>query len=281
MNTKVKVYPGQPVPGFYNEKYDRPDRNLIVTGIPRSGTSLFSTLLNEIPNVYCMNEILYNLSNLPMDMAVIRRSLINGQAVPNKYKDGKLATNTGTEKSQIEILPKVIDKLFDDDCVVGSNVNLPYLNNIQFLLMLKYKIIAIVRDPIYTIASWQTENCKEMQIHNLMGEDLYQMFWHIPITAETNTERQAQVWNHYAGVIWKLVDEGMKMNYFTYEDIMEQADVILETVACDFDIDLKDDIPLPPLKNQNTPERYPDINLKAIKDAVKEHCPNRELFGYD
>lgn len=279
MTQHFKEYPANTVQGFYNSKYDKPDRNLIITGIPRSGTSLFSTLLNEIPNVYSMNEILYNIYNLPKDMAIVRYNLVNNLPVPNKYKDNKLATNTGIDK-EITTEARIMDKEFDDNCVVASNVNLPYLNNIQCILTFGFKIIAVVRDPVYAIASWNMPYCKEMQIHNVMLENLYGMFWMIPMVKETNIERQAELWEWYAGIINKLF-EGGKIEYIKYEDFFNPPLYILSWVAKQLDVELPNNLCTPILKNNNKDDRYPDVDIEAIREAVKEYCPIRKVFGYE
>ena len=81
----------------------QPHRNLIVTGMPRSGTSLFSTIINKFENAVCLNEILYNVDSLPESFVEIRRRLISGEAIPNRYdRSGNLATDTQGNPNNVE-----------------------------------------------------------------------------------------------------------------------------------------------------------------------------------
>ena len=71
------------------------DRNFIVCGIARSGTSLFSVLMNSFDNVVCLNEVFYNVITLPGAFLEIRERLLDRKPIPNKFTDsGELATDS-------------------------------------------------------------------------------------------------------------------------------------------------------------------------------------------
>ena len=78
------------------QQYHKPARNIIVTGITRSGTTLFTKLLNDIPNVVCFNEIgyFYDIRHIPLSFAMMRWRLVTGKTVPNVYDvDGNNTTD--------------------------------------------------------------------------------------------------------------------------------------------------------------------------------------------
>ena len=67
----------------------------VVTGIPRSGTSLMSTILSSSENSFCFNEVHYQIPVLPSFFSEMRKRIENGLPVINKINEkGKLTTDT-------------------------------------------------------------------------------------------------------------------------------------------------------------------------------------------
>jgi glycosyltransferase involved in cell wall biosynthesis len=252
-------------------KYHKPEKNLIVTGIPRSGTSLFSTLLNSFDNAICLNEILYDVDSLPSSFAEIRQRIISREPVPNRYNEsGKLTTDT--QGSGADILEKVVRK-GDENIVIGSKINIPYLNQINKILDYGYKVIAIVRDPLYTIGSWNSSKAAKIPEAHVTDDDMHPRWSKFKFTSSDKIERQAQIWNFYASLIWNLRD---KIKLYTYELITSDPEWVINDV-CD---SLELEFPKYTLEmiNQNIDARYPKI--EEIKEAVKKYCPIKNVFAY-
>lgn len=134
-------------------EFDRPERNLILTGIPRSGTSFVSEFLSSQPNTFCVNEVFYEVDGLRTQLARTRAALTTGAPVPNRYaRSGKLSADTRREGAKVRFLPA--EGAYDSNCLVGSNVNVPYLNRLPQLTMSGSRVVALVRDPTFTLASW-------------------------------------------------------------------------------------------------------------------------------
>ena len=237
-------------------EFNKPDRNIVVTGIVRSGTSLLSSLLCKIPNCYCFNEIFYSLDKLPAHLAEARYKIKFGLPVPNKYKDGKLTTNT----MQGEAVEKYVLKGdYDENVVLGSNVNFPYINSINFILdYLGYHIISVVRNPIYAIASWNSDRCNQIAAHNLM--QVQQRFFHVPFTKNTNVGRQVELWIYYFRVLYSLYNARI-IALCKYEDLVNDPNSYLEN----FCIRYKLEKPVfPKLESCNVESRY-DFDLNEIR----------------
>ena len=267
--TKEKTSPSGTLIDISN--FHKPHRNLIVTGIPRSGSSLFSVLINSIENVVCLNEIVYDVLKLPHTFEEIRKRLVLKTPIPNKYDSSGVLT-TNTQDGVVNIEEKVVE-IVDDNVVVGSKVNIPYLNEIQTILNYGYKIIAIVRDPVFTIGSWNSKKTSHLDEARVTGDNMSPRWTHIPFTTEEKIGRQAQIWQFYARLIWSLRD---RIKIYTYEQVTSNTEWVLKDV-CEY-LGLKIPQKTKPLDNLNSESRYPDI--AEIREAVKQNCPISREFGY-
>ena len=72
----------------------KPERNLVIAGIPRSGTSLLSVILNEVEGIVSLNEVLYDVENLDKDFTIVRYNIINGKRITNNSREIKKSTNS-------------------------------------------------------------------------------------------------------------------------------------------------------------------------------------------
>jgi len=251
--------------------YHKPERNVIITGIPRSGTSLFSVLLNNVHNAVCLNEVLYDVYSLPQELAEIRRRLVAGEPIPNRYdSSGALTCDTQNGKNSIEYRRV---KTVDRNVVIGSKINIPYLNQIETILNYGYKVIAIVRDPVYTIGSWNSKKATRIPEAQVTDENLHPRWTHFPFVSSGKLERQAQIWQFYATLIWKLQD---RIKIYTYEQITNHTDEVLSDVCRYLNLEKPD--PAEKLKNLNVRSRY--TGGKGVRRAVREFCPIRQMFGY-
>lgn len=251
---------------------DRPERTLVVTGIPRSGTSLFSALINRIHGIVCFNEIFYDVDTLPYDIARTRRRLVTGAPVPNKYDSaGRLATDTmdGAEVRYVA-LPKQ-----PRDVVVATNVNVPYLFSMQRLLELGCPIIALVRDPVFTIASWGSARAAAIPEAHLgpPERDIHPRWQHLNFAGATAIERRAELWNHLAAMIAQFRHT---IRVVRYEDLVRDPGRELTRLARQFDLEGPGNVD--ELRNRNENLRFND--LESIRHAVARFAPMRASFGY-
>jgi hypothetical protein len=146
-------------------------RDIIVTGIPRSGTTLTAALIDSLPDTVCLNEPLWHTARVaatPEDFAkwligdftqlrgklqrgepVPDRRAPSGEAVTNYYKPGQQMENT------FEVVPLTRAGL-SGRFTLAIKHNGPYLAVLKPLVDLDYfTVIAIVRHPVEAIASWR------------------------------------------------------------------------------------------------------------------------------
>jgi len=219
----------------------------------------------------CLNEILYDIDSLPHDFAEIRRRLIAGEPIPNRYdSSGQLATDT--QSDNIKIDNRVVE-IADENVVIGSKVNIPYLNHIQKIFDYGYKVIAIVRDPVYAIGSWNSQKASNIPEAHVTDADMHPRWKGFKFTSDDKIERQAQIWDFYGDLIWNIRD---RIKIYTFESLTSDLDWILKDI-CEI-LGLESFANMPAVSNQNIDSKYPKI--EQIKEAVRKYCPIKKVFGY-
>jgi hypothetical protein len=137
--------------------------NFIVTGIPRSGTSYLCNLLHRHSDCIVVNEppeVLPALAEtvLPWRVAEfygeIRRDILLGRPIQNYLDQGEVTEDTAVSSERMNYLPAVSR----GDFVLGMKWPIPFLTRLPQLrrVMPAARIIACVRNPYDTIASWKT-----------------------------------------------------------------------------------------------------------------------------
>jgi len=254
------------------QEYHRQDRNLIITGVPRSGTSLLSVIVNGFTNAVCLNEIIYDVGSLPNAFSIIRQKLIDGEAVPNKFDEsGDLTTDT---QNGSVTLKNVVIKNVDENVLIGSKVNIPYLNQLPLLLSYGYKTICLIRDPVYTIGSWCSSKASEIPEAKVTDDDMHPRWRHFNFRTNDRIERMVQIWSHYAQLLWNYRSI---LKILTYENLVSEHKREIEELAMFLEIES------PPrhlnLNNGNIRSKYPEI--EEIIKKVNLFCPIKHKFGYD
>lgn len=141
----------------------QPHPEVIITGIPRSGTSYLCRLLHTLENSVVINEpaeIFNPLINqkTPWQVAVfhreLRRRILDGIPIENKIHEGQLIEDTAVIDVRNSYLPEVTRP----DFLLSTKNTLAYLARIDQLrrVMPDAPIITCVRNPIDTIASWKS-----------------------------------------------------------------------------------------------------------------------------
>lgn len=242
----------------------------IITGIPRSGTSLVCNLTNQIENVWCGNEIHYNLTTLPGWFREMKIRLLKGEPVPNRLDKMKNKT-TNTMKDGQEIAWQREDGDYTNHCKVGSKINAPYMGYINTLVYNGYKILCIIRNPVYVIGSYQMPYTSTLNIVNCETDPRYKDF---DYRGSTKIEKQAELWNYFAMLIQRVEKF---VHVVRYEDLCDDFDNTIDGIGDFIGVNIVQDLPKP--DNLNRADRYQYI--AEIKEAVARYAPFRENFGYE
>jgi len=245
--------------------------DFVLTGIPRSGTSLLSALLCEPEDCFCFNEIHYDPRTLPYFFTRMRRRLTSGRPVPVKLDDaGALTTDTMGGQIQVQETSFPARK---HGLVIGSNVNVPYLDRIDEILAYGYRVLMLVRDPVYTLASWNSEKAQVIPEAHVTDGDMNPRWHHFDFDSPDRETRQADIWEYYAQRIWSLRD---RVQIITYESLTDAQEATMQGIYKYLGV-------TPPLqtrelKNMNVASRF--SGLDRIGEAVAGRCPTRHHFGY-
>lgn len=147
-------------------------RNVVVTGIPRCGTTLASALIDSLPDSVCLNEPAWQTAKIaasPADFAkwlvgdfmLARRKLLLGEPLPDRRApSGEALTNyyaakSGKMETTFELVPFTRAGL-SEHFTLAIKHNGPYLAVLKQLIELDcFTIIAVIRHPLEVIASWR------------------------------------------------------------------------------------------------------------------------------
>lgn len=134
---------------------------ILITGIPRSGTSYLCRLLHNIKDCIIINEPKQMFKRLNQELPwevvefyqQLRVAILAGKAIENKFKDGQVIENTIIIDEHTTYQPTVSRP----DFLLGTKNTLGYMARLpQLQKVFPYAtIIANIRHPLDTIASWQ------------------------------------------------------------------------------------------------------------------------------
>lgn len=254
-------------------------RYFVITGIPRSGTTLLCHLVNRIRNVVCFNEVTqaYDVPMLPSFFIEMHQKIVTGQPVPMDVdSDGALITDTQNQpdhehrRSQVVISP-------DRALFVGSKINWPYLSQIEKIQGFGYGTFAVIRNPLYVIASWNKHERNINEAHVMPEDwDKWPRYSQISFVSDDKYGRQAEIWNMMAGIILRRFH---KHQILKYEDLISQTQYRLMHMCSQIGAEYLVDGDLPELTDRNTP---PDSHSghNATHNAIREYAPLADSFGY-
>ncbi len=215
-------------------------KDVILTGIPRSGTTLACKLLLEHENTIALNEPLaaelFKKGKPPLEVisnsfTSIRKELLKSRKAPVRAKDGKITDNaySSGEKSRKRVLERSLVK-FDKN--LSPDFTLIMKHCAEFSLILpeltkQYDCYAIIRNPLSVIASWQSVNVPVSR-GKVAKSKLFLTELHKTLESlDKLEEKQYHILNWYFSQFEKLPPE----NIISYEEIIASQGEVLSGIT--------------------------------------------------
>lgn len=210
-------------------------RDIILAGLPRSGTTLTCFLLSQVPNTVALNE------PFPMDglvsqagaqsrvewlkqrFAETRASLRQTSTALCKAKDGAIVSNTFSATPSADGLRHGISTLqrvsFD---IRDENFTLIAKHPNAFLVLLpvlcdRFECFATVRNPLAVLLSWNSTKASVQSGHVPVAEKLDDRLREGLEKIDSLLGRQQFILSHYFAVVRQFLGEARTVRY---EDII-------------------------------------------------------------
>jgi hypothetical protein len=250
--------------------------NLLITGIPRSGTSYVCALLNNIENTVIVNEpeeifqILRNGSSLDLKTYYdhTRHCINNRVPILNKIRNGKYIEDTNKGDVRSYYLPEVSEASF----VLGTKNTLIYLASLGKLWeqLPGARIVACIRHPYDSISSWKKvvfphiRNASPVFLGDYSDSPGSEEIVRICQVPELET-RYALLWNFLALRIIEYLDD---LILFRYEDFVVAPMRYLTDLYRLMGKDMR-------LKSAIVPSQariHRDVLCASEQERIREHC---------
>lgn len=273
----------------------RPDgRHVLVTGVPRSGTTLAASLVGSLANAVCLNEPwdLVERALAPaaragdaverLDAALrsLRAEILRTQDVENKVAlSGGPVTNYVARDARGRVSGLGFREVRAPVRVDGADFLLAVKHNAPFLALLpriardaRFAVIGMVRDPVYTLLSWDALAVPDLPMQFPMARGRLpsaERFWpEVAAVGRSDApvlERQARLLELLCA---RLLAERERIALVRYEDLVAKPGLLEDVLSRP----LGDDAP--EIEPGNDARRYPDGDADAVLAALRAHAPS-------
>lgn len=259
--------------------HQNPRPNILLTGIPRSGTSMLCVMLNEVPGVLALNEGLrlgeQQTGNevrayLEKVYEEIREQVLHDGTAPARNHAGVQVTNhferkSGPRSLLLEKSDIRITKPLQPDFMLGVKHNATFTLVLEALLDLGWPVFAVIRNPLAVLGSWNSLDIPvsrgKVRRMDTLAPDLAKMVNEEPDLLQ----KQILMLDHYYRQYHAFVPPE---NILKYEDICKRPAEELRKIVGDRDVSA-----VLPTENLNASSIYPVDRFPAFETALCE-MPN-------
>ncbi len=260
--------------------YKESQRNFVITGIPRSGTSYLTSLLdsqhnwlviNEPSEIFSQLQSRTDASGIALYYAECRERILSGQPIANKVKDGKVIEDTAILDRQEMYIPK-IERC---DFWLGSKNTLAYMASLENLVKLDWPIIAMIRNPVDTLASWRNtfSHLAEAKVSNFPVAHPNFIAWStqqrealLEIDGQPEAAmRRVLLWRLLART---LLAQESKIHLWRYEDLINSPVELLQ--GFNKQLNFQDAIAVPQAKIKKRDQNYDATEHQMLFDLCFE-----------
>lgn len=259
--------------------------NLLLTGLPRSGTTLLTALLDDPPRSVALGEPRWQAQwrhrNLPdpeafagylaEDFARVRAALLCGEPVEDRIAtDGRPLTNYlqgGTRGFALRARR-------EEALVPGFRLVMKWPALYTAVLPAltasgNFRIIALLRHPLATLRSWNATDFPIARGRLPAGEPFWPELAAVCGSERPLAEKQARIWELFAARYLALAD---RITLLRYEDLVADPAAVAASLGLDFAA-----VPVTAATPRATGDDGAEQEAAA---AVEAFCPSaRRLYG--
>lgn len=233
---------------FVSHKVDKKQQNydFLITGLPRSGTSLLCNLLHKAPNTVVVNEpqeVFAALENDPECLSLnllyrnLRTNILLGDGIKNKVNElGEVIEDTRFNDAYRHYLPDVSRA----DFCLGTKNPLAYLSRLRILCdaLPDMPKIVMVRHPLHVISSWKSSfkhlNSVDFDIIPFANDndgllDAVQRKLLNEIRSESNLAVKRALYLRYLGEM--IIRDKDRVHVIRYEDLLSHPQSVMDVVT--------------------------------------------------
>jgi len=263
----------------------------IVTGIPRSGTSLVLSLLESNKNVLCFSEPPWIKSirdasdsgtqlikSLKQKLVSLRNDIAQGNSIEMVYQEGRnnspdnyFKRESGTIKKNRKNHRVILDKHHSKSCFV-IKANAIFTATLDDFIRDNWHIVPVVRDPLFVLMSWNTvpiaSSKGKVKVVEKFSKTLKEIGQQTPLI-----KRQVLLLDWY----FKQYERFGKEHVLYYEDLIKNPDYEINK----FFPNKQSKINI--LTSKNTNNRYTNEPVDFYKKALKKYGNSLNNFysGYN
>ena len=258
-------------------------RDLIVTGIPRSGTTLTAALIDGLDDTVCLSEPAWQdrwpretaspdayVQQLVDDFARVRRDLLAGDGVVDRRRpDGTAVSDYFRDGDRPYELVEFRRSGLSENFLLGMKHNAHYSCVLpRIVAQPVFSVIAIVRHPLDVIRSWQSVDIPVRQGRLPAAENFWPDIADIARQTDDILLRQVLIYERFCERFMALRG---KLALLRYEDIVRDPDVVAHAFGKNFARRVAIEIRERSFPNSD--------DVAAIRRYLRTHCPNaRQLY---
>lgn len=263
---------------------------LLLTGIPRSGTTLAAALLDSMDDTVCLSEPDEHVQLMERSqdaagfaaalhrlLVQTKRDLLQGKTVVDRRQpDGSAVTNyltgpdAGGNRQTAYVIRAGKPKSLSPNVLVGAKHNALFIAALPELVRTEaFRIIALVRDPVAVLTSWQSVPLPIATGRLPAAERFWPELRELSADTVPLLTKQMRI---YDLLCRRFIEHRHKISILKYEDMVSDCTKLADATGR----------PLSP-ERQRTWERTisktaarpgPDSHLY---DAVRAACARREV----
>jgi len=260
--------------------------DLIVTGIPRSGTTLTASLIDNLSNSVCLSEPKWQakwflerkksddlVKLITADFQEIRKKILNKEPIEDKRQaDGTSPTNyfkapeNGVRRKDKTFSNRsIVFQVDNENFMLGIKHNSHYTGILPELIQTgNFSIIAIIRHPIPTIMSWRT---LDIPISNGVlpaAEKTWSELRDITGSNDRLLTKQVRIYDLFCQRYLEYSDQ---IHIIKYEDIVSDPSILTELSGKTYERKVD-------LFNQNQNKIYNLKKEEKIRKAIIKYAPH-------